>query len=85
MLPDGRVGLIDHFKGDGNLGIRPVDSQGNFYPNPSPHWTEEQRQASPEEVAIHASQLKPVPPEKIPLVFLCGAKKLAHPKNRLFK
>ena len=49
---DGRVGYIDHYKSDGRFGVRPVQMDGRWYPNPSPHWTEEQRNAMPEELAL---------------------------------
>lgn len=66
VLPDGRIGVIHHLKTDGNLGVRPLDSAGEFLPNTSAHWSDLQRRMVPEEVAIHSSQLRPPRLDELP-------------------
>lgn len=61
-----RLGLIDHLKEDGNLGIRPLTSSGQFLPNRSTHWSEEQKAQVPDEYAIHPSKLRPPKQHEIP-------------------
>jgi hypothetical protein len=59
ILPDGRIGVIDHMKPDGKLGVRPIHPlTGAFYPNPSRHWTDAQRAKIPEELAISAHDIR---------------------------
>jgi hypothetical protein len=59
-IPDGRLGVIHHLKGERLLGVRPVDTRGNYYPNEATHWTEAQRWAIPHELSLHVDQLRPV-------------------------
>lgn len=59
-LPAGGLGVVNHIKSNGMLGVRPVDDNGNYFQNLSAHWSEEQRKSIPHELAIHISQLKPV-------------------------
>lgn len=66
MLPDGRKGVIDHFKSDGNFGVRPVDEAGRFLPNKAKHWTDERRAEFPEEIAVHSDYMKPLSVKEIP-------------------
>jgi len=65
-IPDGRFGIVDHLKSDGKFGVRPVNVEGVFYPNPSKHWTNEQRMAIPEELALSAEELSHVTDEELP-------------------
>lgn len=58
LLPDGRKGLIDHTKLDGMLGVRPVDDEGNYLPNPTKHWSMEDRLSIPEEISISSKEIK---------------------------
>lgn len=57
MLPDGRIGVIDHVKWDGVLGVRPIDSNGDYCLNTTLHWSLEERKRVPEEIAIHESNV----------------------------
>lgn len=70
ILADDRVGYIDHFKWDGKFGVRPVRFQtGEHYPNPSEHWTEAQRLAHPEELALSLEQFRAATQAEIPAQF----------------
>jgi hypothetical protein len=71
-LPDGRKGVIDHLKIDGNLGVRPLADDGKYLPNISTHWTDAQRMKIPEEVAVAPGALKPVLEKDIPPAFIKG-------------
>lgn len=66
QLPDGRKGIIDHFKSDGNFGVRPVDENGDFIPNSSKHWTLEQRMRVPEEISVHSDFMRALNEKEIP-------------------
>jgi hypothetical protein len=69
VLPDGRVGYVEHHKADGNAGIRPVDRDtGEDLPNPAAHWSDAQRRAIPEEVALPMSAVRDATPEELPHV-----------------
>jgi len=68
-LPDGRMGVIDHLKSDGAFGVRPITSDGSYYPNTSTHWKMEDRLRIPEEVRIEAKDLRPVSYEELPSKF----------------
>lgn len=59
-LPDGSLGVVNHLKPDGTLGVRPVDQDGNYFANLSAHWTPEQRQLVPHELVFKPAELKPV-------------------------
>lgn len=70
ILPDGRVGVIDHIKNNGLLGVRPINpTTGAFYPNPAMHWSEEQRRAVPEEIALAAHEIKYAVNGQVPTIF----------------
>lgn len=66
VMRDGRKGVIHHLKPDGTLAVRPIDAQGNFLPNPVPHWTPEQRAAIPEEVAVQVTDVRPPERDEAP-------------------
>jgi hypothetical protein len=68
-LPDGRVGVIDHLKNDGHMGVRPITAQGEYFPNTSPHWEMADRLRVPEEVRIHTKDLTPLRYDEIPPEF----------------
>jgi hypothetical protein len=53
-------GVIHHLKVDGKFGVRPVDDQGNFFPNRSEHWSPEQRAAIPHEISVSYKELRAV-------------------------
>lgn len=68
-LKDGRLGVIDHFKSDGNFGVRPMNPDGTYFPNPSTHWTDIARAKIPEEVAVSSADLIYVRPDEVPETF----------------
>lgn len=69
VLPDGRVGYVDHHKRDGYMGVRPVHQDtGEDLPNPAPHWTDEQRKAIPEEVAVRQEHTRDAAKHELPHV-----------------
>ena len=68
-LPDGRMGIIDHLKVDGKLGVRPVMPDGSLFPNPAAHWSQKDRKRIPEEIAVDLSVLRPLPHKEIPAQF----------------
>ena len=61
--------MIDHFKSDGNFGVRPVTDEGEYYLNTSVHWPMELRQKVPEELRIHSDYMEPLSFEEIPKRF----------------
>jgi len=68
ILPDGRLGVVDHVKADRRLGVRPVDTQqAAFYPNASQHWSLADRLAIPEEHALTENEIEDALPEQIPV------------------
>jgi hypothetical protein len=70
VTKDGRVGFIDHYKEDGKFGFRPVNfNTGRYYPNPSQHWTNEQRLKVPEELAVTLRDLRPAEMSEIPAMY----------------
>ena len=70
IIPDGRCGYIDHYKSDGHFGVRPVEFEtGRHYPNPSTHWSEEERRAYPEELSLSINELRGASKEEIPSTF----------------
>jgi hypothetical protein len=69
IMPDGRLGVVDHVKTDGNLGVRPISDKGEFFLNPSPYWTLAQKQSIPEEVALPPSAVRPPHPSELPARF----------------
>lgn len=69
VIPDGRLGVINHLKSDGNLGIRPITPGGAFLPNPSAHWLQEDKIRIPEELALHPSVLRPLTRSEHPEAF----------------
>lgn len=67
VLSDGRVGYIDHYKTDGRFGVRPVDlNTGLHYPNPSQHWTNDQRLKIPEELALSLKEIRAAEDNELP-------------------
>jgi hypothetical protein len=67
---DGRVGYIDHYKQDGKFGVRPVNfDTGLHYPNPSQHWTNEQRLKVPEELSLYLREFRAAEAEEIPTMY----------------
>ena len=68
-LSDGRLGVIHHYKADGNFGVRPITVTGEYYPNTSPHWSDLDRMKIPEEVSVGHNDLIPVLPNDIPSIF----------------
>ncbi len=67
ILPDGRPGVVDHVKPDGTLGVKPVNPlTGEFFPNPTEHWSMEDRWRIPEEIAIAPSQIRNAEKSEIP-------------------
>jgi hypothetical protein len=59
VMADKRVGYIDHYKKDGRFGVRPVDfNTGLHFPNPSQHWTNEQRLKVPEELSLRLNEFE---------------------------
>jgi hypothetical protein len=70
IIPDGRIAYIDHYKADGNFGVRPIVFEtGLHYPNTSAHWSEEQRNSVPEEFALPFSQMVPATEKEIPSMY----------------
>jgi hypothetical protein len=69
LIADGRVGYIDHYKTDGRFGVRPVDARGRHYPNPSRHWTNAQRLATPEELSLSLRELRAADDDDIPPMY----------------
>jgi hypothetical protein len=69
VLPDNRLGVINHLKTDGNFGVRPITDLGEFLPNPSGHWTDIARKAIPEEVSVAPSALRPLTRDEYPASF----------------
>ena len=70
VLSDGRVGYIDHYKSDGKFGVRPVDLEtGLHFPNPSQHWTNEQRLKNPEELALALKDLRAAQDHERPAMY----------------
>ena len=67
ILIDGRVGYIDHYKTDGRFGVRPVDFMtGRHFPNPSQHWTNDQRLKIPEELALSLREIRAAEDYELP-------------------
>lgn len=67
---DGRCGYVDHYKQDGKFGIRPVEfATGRHYPNPSQHWTNEQRLKVPEELALTLKDFRAAEEHEIPVQY----------------
>lgn len=70
VLPDGRVGIVNHKKQDGKYGVRPIDAAtGAFYLNPAQHWPESARKQIPEEVSLAEEELRDAEHHEIPKVF----------------
>ena len=68
VLPDGRLGVVDHLKADRRLGVRPIDTEkATFYPNASKHWLLADRLAIPEEHALTESEIQDALPAQIPV------------------
>lgn len=61
VMNDGRLGVIHHRKKDGKYGVRPINAKTvSYLPNPSKHWSEENRQKYPEELALFPEQFSVV-------------------------
>lgn len=70
VMEDGRVGYVDHYKQDGRFGVRPVSfDTGLHYPNPSQHWTNEQRLKIPEELSLYLREFRAATQEEIPPMY----------------
>lgn len=67
VIPDGRIGVIDHVKPNGHIAVRPVNQETwKYYPNTSKHWTEEQRNSVPEEICVDPTFTRPAPAACVP-------------------
>lgn len=67
MLQDGRVGYIHHYKINGLFGVRPVGyDSGLHYPNPSEHWSDEDKLKVPEEIALSIRDFRAAEPLEVP-------------------
>lgn len=66
VLPDGRVGIIHHEKPDGSIAVRPINEDGEHYPNTSAHWSMADRLRIPEEVAIARNDVRAADRHEIP-------------------
>lgn len=66
LLPDNRLGIVDHVKPNGTLAVRPITPEGKFYPNTSAHWPDEDRERIPEEVVVSLDQLKIADLDRLP-------------------
>jgi len=70
ILPDGRIGVIDHLKPDGKLGVRPINPiTGMFLPNRSEHWSEDERARIPEEIALSPHDIRSARTGRRPLLY----------------
>lgn len=61
-LSNGEYGVIHHYKIDGKFGVRPVTPAGDYIPNSHSHWTAEQNQAMPVELALLLTEFSAVAP-----------------------
>jgi hypothetical protein len=70
ILDDGRVGYIDHYKSDGRFGVRPVNREtGLHYPNPSRHFTDDQKLEIPEELNLRLQDFRPAIEDELPPMY----------------
>ena len=70
IVPDGRVGYIDHYKTDGRFGVRPVQrDSGLHYPHPDRSWPEADRIAYPEELAVEFEYLRAAKMDEVPRMY----------------
>jgi len=65
----GQVAVIDHYKSDGRIGVRPVDPVTAAYlPNSSKHWSWEDRLRIPHELALTPGKIREASEDEIPYI-----------------
>lgn len=65
----GILGVVDHVKPNGQLGVRPVDQKtASYWPNSSRHWAMRDRLRIPEEWALYESEVRNATEKEIPKV-----------------
>lgn len=63
------LGVVDHVKPNGQLGVRPVNSKtGLYWPNASEHWTWPDRLRIPEEWALYEEEVRNATEKEIPKI-----------------
>lgn len=63
------LGVVDHVKGNGQLGVRPIDPKtGRYWPNSSNHWTWPDRLRFPEEWALYEDEVRNAFESEIPKI-----------------
>lgn len=63
------LGVVDHVKPNGQLGVRPINHKtGNYFPNSSLHWTWPDRLRIPEEWALYEDEVRSAFESEIPKI-----------------
>lgn len=63
------VGVVDHVKPNGQLGVRPINKNtGTYWPNSSSHWTWSDRVRIPEEWALYEDEVRNAFESEVPKI-----------------